>query len=283
MKLLHFLKMCRQDLWDKRVKMVRHVDERWDLDLLLRTGHFDEYQTRQGSDVFNCDYIVSFIGETDARSRFLDVFAVHGSSSDGKDTPYSPGFIFPAMGRPKYRYDLSRVDGFEVLRDRLVIDWGTATRSWHQWLSEKSDKDVIELRPRGFVREFSGFDDVHLRFDELKQILDHPDANRLWHTMLRGVAGVYLIVDDTSGDQYVGSAYGEHGILGRWKSYATTKHGGNKRLKALLADHPQRYTAFWFSILRTLSRSLTAKEVITIEEHYKRKLGTRAFGLNENG
>jgi hypothetical protein len=62
----------------------------------------------------------------------------------------------------------------------------------------------------------------------------------------------------------------------------TTKHGGNKRLKAVLAAEPERHGAFSFSILRTLSRSLTAKEVITIEGHYKKKLGTRAFGLNEN-
>lgn len=91
-----------------------------------------------------------------------------------------------------------------------------------------------------------------------------------------------LANNSTNGDQYVGSAYGEAGILGRWKSYATTRHGGNKRLKALLDSDPQRHVAFWFSILRTLPRSLTAKEVITIEEHYKKKLGTRAFGLNEN-
>jgi hypothetical protein len=126
------------------------------------------------------------------------------------------------------------------------------------------------------VREFAGFDDVHLRFDELKQIVDHPDANRLWHTMLGGVAGVYLIVDGTDGQQYIGSAYGEEGILGRWKGYATTKHGGNKRLKELLALDQQRFAAFSFSILRTLSRSLTAKEVIAIEGHLKKNLAIPA-------
>jgi hypothetical protein len=282
MKLSHFLKLCRQDLWDKKVKMVRHVDDRWDLDLLLRAGQFDEYQTRQSSEVFNCDYIVSFVAETGARCRMIGVYEVCGVTTNGKDTPYPAGFIFPDMGLPTYRYDLARVDGFEALRDRLVIDWGASARSWHQWLNDKADKDVIELRPRGFVREFAGFDDVHLRFDELKQIVDHPDANRLWHTMLGGVAGVYLIVDGTDGQQYIGSAYGEEGILGRWKGYATTKHGGNKRLKELLALDQQRFAAFSFSILRTLSRSLTAKEVIAIEGHLKKKLGTRAHGLNEN-
>jgi hypothetical protein len=282
MKLLHFLKSCRHDLWEKKIKVARHVDLRCDLEVLLRAGQFDEYQTRQGSEIFKCDYLVSFIGEGGSRSRLIGVYEVRGVTTDGKETPYSAGYLYQEIPRPTYRYDLAPVDGFEVLRDRLVINWGSSTRSWHQWLSEKADKEVIELRPRGFVREFSGFDEVHLRFDELKQIVEHPDANRLWHTMLGGVAGVYLIVDGTNGDQYIGSAYGEDGILGRWKGYAVTKHGGNKRLKDLLATDPERYTAFSFSILRTLSRSLTAKEVISIESHYKKKLGTRAFGLNDN-
>lgn len=282
MRLLHALKGCRPDLWDRKVKVVRHADERWDLERLLQSGHFDEYQARQAGKIFNCDYIVSFLRESGARSRFVDVYQVHGVTSDGKTTPYSPGFPFPNMGRPTYRYDLQRVEGFEDLRDRLVIDWGGATRSWHQWFTPEADKEVIELRPRGFVREFSGFDDVHLSFDELQRIIAQPDANRLWHTMLGGVAGVYLIVDGHSGHQYIGSAYGEAGILGRWKAYAATGHGGNKRLKEVLAGAPERHADLSFCILRTLSRSLTAKEVIAVEAHYKKKLGTRAFGLNEN-
>jgi hypothetical protein len=282
MKLLDFLKVCRQDIWDQKVKVIRHADDRRDLDRLLRTGCFDEYQARQESKVFNCDYIVSFIAEGGSRCRLIDAYEVRGVTSDGEETPYSANFIHREMARHTYRYDLARMDGFEELRDRLVIDWGASPRAWHQWLSAEADKEVIELRPRGFVREFSGFDDVHVRFDELKQIINHPEANRLWHTMLGGVAGVYLILDDKTGAQYIGSAYGEEGILGRWKAYATTKHGGNKRLKQLLVGDPQRFGSFSFSILRTLSRSLPAKEVIKIEGQYKKKFGTHAFGLNDN-
>ena len=72
------------------------------------------------------------------------------------------------------------------------------------------------------------------------------------------------------------------GLIGRWRNYIDSKHGDNKRLKELLAKDPQRYAAFSFSILRTLSRSLTSKEVIAIEGKYKAQLGTRAFGLNAN-
>ena len=45
--------------------------------------------------------------------------------------------------------------------------------------------------------------------------------------------GVYLITDTSNGKMYVGSAYGENMILGRWKSYVKTGHGGNEGLKGL--------------------------------------------------
>jgi len=82
--------------------------------------------------------------------------------------------------------------------------------------------------------------------------------------------------------QYVGSAYGEEGILGRWKHYAKTAHGDNQELKRILAADPEAANRFRFTILRTLPRTLTMNEVIEHEGRYKKKLGSRAFGLNVN-
>ncbi|WP_161631198.1 GIY-YIG nuclease family protein [Paenibacillus pinihumi] len=98
--------------------------------------------------------------------------------------------------------------------------------------------------------------------------------------MLSSVAGVYLITDFTNGNQYVGSASGKDGILGRWKNYSTSFHGGNAKLVSLLQSEPSRYKKFQYSILRALPKSLTRSEVVTYEQKYKQKLGTRAFGLN---
>lgn len=96
------------------------------------------------------------------------------------------------------------------------------------------------------------------------------------------MAGVYLIVQSSTGAQYVGSAYGPKGILGRWKAYTLNGHGGNERLRELHSVNPYSYREFRYSVLRTLPKSLTAKEVIKYETFYKNKLGTRAFGLNAN-
>lgn len=45
--------------------------------------------------------------------------------------------------------------------------------------------------------------------------------------------GVYLITDINSGKMYVGSAYGENMILGRWENYIANGNGGNTELKKI--------------------------------------------------
>lgn len=263
---------------------MRHADSRWDLPAIIRAGFFEEYQARQSREVFRgCSHIVAFVGEEGTRSVLAGVYEICGVSTDVPSWPSD--FPFPAMQPGKYHYSLRRVEGFAELENRLVVDWGTGTRSWVQWLRDSPSlhrKPVIELLPRGYARDFPGYGEVVLLFDELATIIAHPDANRGWHTMLRSVAGIYLIADSISGEQYVGSAYGAAGILGRWQEYARTKHGGNTQLRQLLKEHPDRYRSFRYSILRTLPRTMTAKEVIQVEALYKKKLGTRAFGLNSN-
>ena len=113
-------------------------------------------------------------------------------------------------------------------------------------------------------------------------MIENPTANREWHRMLGSVAGVYLILDTVTGRQYVGSAYGDGGIFARWSQYARTGHGGNAQLRALLAERPNARDDLQFSLLQTLSPSLTAREVIAYEQLHKEKLGTRAHGLNSN-
>ncbi len=263
---------------DKTTKLVRHADSKWKLGPILKAGVFDEYQAHQGKLLFKgCQHIVSFVGEGRTRSRFVGVYLIAGV---GREIPsWSKNYPTPQMKPGKYFYDLKRLDAFRELEDRLIVDWGSGTRSWVQRLKPKK---VIELLPEGHVRDFPGYDDFILEFDELEKIIKNPDPNRMWHTMLAGVAGVYLITDTVSGDQYVGSAHGNGGILARWSVYVKTGHGGNKKLKALLANKVGRQRSFRFSIPRTLPKSLTDKEVIEVESLYKMKLGTRAFGLNAN-
>ena len=84
--------------------------------------------------------------------------------------------------------------------------------------------------------------------------------------------------------QYVGSTYNQEGILGRWKNYIDTHHGGDKELIAHLNKYPNAYKDFQFTILRILPKSVTDKEATMIESLYKKKLNTRntEYGMNLN-
>ena len=101
--------------------------------------------------------------------------------------------------------------------------------------------------------------------------------------MLSAVKGIYLILDKLTGNKYIGSAYRENGILGRWGEYVNTNgHGNNKQLKELIEKDNNYARHFQFTILMTLPKTMTATEVIKREALFKQKLGTKSFGLNSN-
>ena len=96
------------------------------------------------------------------------------------------------------------------------------------------------------------------------------------------VMPIYLILDKRTGEQYVGSTYGADGLWQRWSNYAKNGNGGNKLLKKITEVDKKYANNFQWSILTTLSKTITKDEAIAIENKYKEKLGSRAFGLNEN-
>jgi hypothetical protein len=185
--------------------------------------------------------------------------------------------------KPKgFRYKTKELPDFNELEGRLIVRWGEGTRSWAQWLHRQGNKDVVELLPPNYVMDFPGYYNFTLSYDQLSIMVNNPDSNREWQRMLSSVSGVYVLLDQRTGKQYVGSAYGAGGIWDRWKSYVKSPSGGNVLLKQLIDERPSRHKQFQFSVLRVLEPSATKDEVIVQEALTKKKLGSRAFGLNSN-
>jgi len=276
MNIVELLRLRGMDT-SKKIKLVRHQNRRHDLYEMMTTGQLETYQACQSRPVLDCEFIVSFIGLPYNNARLYGVYKV-GARCRVREVSL-PQTYTVSEDPENWFYQLQKVDGFEDLEERVVIDWGQSTRSWHQWISEK---EVIEVLPVGYARPFPGYLDFVLSFDELSRIFSYPEANREWQSALSNVAGIYLILQPTTGAQYIGSACGSQGIYGRWKNYVATGHGGNKRLKEICDKDSNVHREFRFSILRTLPKSLTQKEVLDFEDFYKKKLGSRAFGLNEN-
>lgn len=266
------------------IKLVRHTREKGkDVEQLYKQGLLNTYQSAQRKPVFDtCDYVMAFIATENDKCVFIGMYKVAGKTTVA-ETRRTQGL--PDLGMEGFYqddqnfYDLQEIDFMSDLKDRLIISWGNTGIAWHQYLVEK---EVIEILPANYVREYPGHDDLILSFTDLKTIIDNKEANREWHRQLSSIAGVYLILDTITGSQYVGSAYGKEGILGRWTTYAKTHHGGNQQLIALLQQYPDRYNYFQYSILKTLPTALVKDDVLKYEALYKQKLGTRVFGLNSN-
>ena len=252
---------------DKRVKLVRHKDSRIEYrDLLKNKDTLLEYQKEQAKHVFkDCDYIVSFVGMERKQSVLFGVFKV-------------AGHVFK---NGHYCYDLEQIHEFDDLADRLVIDWGQNAIAWHQCL-HLQQKRVVQLLPSGYVGAFPGLLNFVLEFNELKTLTDNPDANHEWKDHLSSINGIYMILDNKTGSQYIGSANGKDGVWQRWREYALNYTGGNKELIALLKSDPQYYRHFKYSVLQTLPSNITQKEIVAIENLYKEKLGSKTHGLNAN-
>ena len=72
-----------------------------------------------------------------------------------------------------------------------------------------------------------------------------------WQAKLAEWRGIYYIFDASDGKGYVGSAYGADNLLGRWRNYAASGHGGNRLLRE---RDPQ---GFRFTILERSRRPWT--------------------------
>ena len=176
-------------------------------------------------------------------------------------------------------FALEQVDILDDLSGRLIIDCGRGHRTWKQNGTTASSKPVLAIAERA-VDPFPGFENLVLTFHELETVISEPRRYTNWHAALSAVSAIYLVVDTATGRQYVGSATGEAGLLGRWKAYVDTYHGGNKLLVQELAADPSTYSRFPFSVLQILPRSTTPDAAVAIESLYKSKLLSRQFGLN---
>ena len=264
-----------------KAKLVRHQDTRLDVADLIRDGWFELYQSLQAKPIFkNCHQIVSFIGDGSCRARLVGVYRVlrHGPASKSlipSDCPYQQW-----GATSKHYYNLERCPEFANLEGRVVIDWGSGAIAWPQHLK---NKPIIEIFPKGRILEpFRDYLDFSLSYHELTELVAKAHAHRDWMASLSAVAGVYLVLAQPTGHQYVGSAYGVGGIWARWSHYAATGHGGNTKLRALLKSDAAYPSAFRFSIVQVLPKTTAAAEVIRRESLYKAKLGSRAIGLNLN-
>lgn len=278
----------RNEEFDKadveQIRLIRHKDSRkekiiggksYEISLydiyLYENEAFVTYQSEQLVKKFkNVVYLVSFIGEESTSSRFVGVYKNNGILQMLPDY----------KGEALARFDIQEIPGFELLKERVIIDWNNPI----QWLQHYNEMPVIRI-DRGLMENnlpvFVRYEDVVLNYIQLKTIIN--SNNPEWKSRLESCNCIYLILDKSNGKQYVGSTYNTKGIWGRWSEYAKTGHGDDVELKKCIDSDPKYAEKnFQWCILETLPIKILQDQAIERESLYKRKLGTRIYGHNKN-
>jgi hypothetical protein len=293
--LLSAYPIAESAIHENSIRLVRHQMKDWSgFNSMLRFNKhvLKVFTAEQGNDIFSSHrLILVFVSMPGGRALLSGAFVNHGLISrdafkliQGYDeyTQYRKSIDLTEQSHAEFFYELQVCQELAELFDRLIIDWGGANISWYQ---NKIDKDICQIMAPGFVKIFPGWDEVNITHQELCAIIQNPDGNPDWAQFLKSHDGVYLILDNATGRQYVGSATGEQtGLWGRWAGYAKTGHNSNKLLEELLIERGDMHKRnFTFSLHHVFARgAATKKDVLFYESLLKKKLGSRAFGLNAN-
>lgn len=175
-------------------------------------------------------------------------------------------------------YEFQELEDYQKYCGRLIIRFHNKVQAMLRNAASVINECVIyQLLPDTFDNDlFPGYEKVNISWAEMKRVLEKES----WKTALQNQKGVYLITDNLTGKMYVGSAYGENMILGRWKAYINTGHGSNIGLKSLHFDYIKEN--FRYSILDIYKSTTDDQIIIDRESWWKNVLHSRRFGYNEN-
>jgi hypothetical protein len=252
-----------------------------------RPDLFNAYQQTHGIKVENAlqraKYVASFIGHESGKAVFVGLYEV----GDSRSLSFAEYWAVPAYAEMKalclkgFTEDAGRefVLWFDLRlsefrfswQGKLIVDWPGPELSWfrwadrnHIWISAIREESLL-VAPKPVWYEF---------------VIDWQGLATLpysWRNSLEEWRGVYFIFDRSDSKGYVGSAYGSNNLLGRWRGYAKSGHGGNVHLKNRDCNN------FQFSILELTAPNCEPSDVIRIENNWKDRLCTRyPMGLNDN-
>ncbi len=225
-------------------------------------GIFKEWQEEQNKKNFERQYILSLIFWGKDEWLFAGIYQSLSVKKNDKGC---------------YIYETKLLDVANEFIGRAIFVFKKKFRNSYPCLEKYIDNiNLLEITRETAKQIFPGYDQVNLSWKDLANCIESDS----WKTALENQKGVYLITDKSNGKHYVGSAYGQDMILGRWRNYVKNGHGGNKDLKALGFDYIKEN--FQYSILEIFKSTTDDNTIIDRESWWKEVLMTRDFGYNKN-
>lgn len=250
---------------------------------------FNAYQQTQGEKLervmlamAGAGYVASFIGREAGKALFVGLYSI----GESKPLTYDEYWKVPANKELKafgmkesdgekrpstLWFDLTLSNFYDSWKGKLIVGWPPPERSWWRRAHRNEIPIIAILEDSALDPAIPEWDAIDLTWEELGVL------PRRWKSALSQWRAIYYIFDASDGKGYVGSAYGENNLLGRWLSYAARGHGGNRLLRQ---RDPRK---FRFTILQRVSPDMEASSVIRLETSWKQRLHTREpYGLNDN-
>lgn len=286
--------LSKHELKGKRIKL--RFNKNWG----RKEFYFDFVQSyKEQSDLF-LPYLLSMSNhrnnESDIQFQFIEVeyhkwLFVGAYLIKEKD---SQSFYDEKRGWD-VRYALAeKLTTYEKYEEKILVDFTNRGQSWFYVNTQIINSvPVYELLSKSYFEKsinFPGYENLSMSYEELKKHWN----NRTWREHLSTVYGVYLITDTKTGKQYVGSAYGDNGIYGRWSVYLSEGYDKseleagqypNKRLKEIVDKKGIEYIKkhFQYSILEIFSKNEIGKQkALNREKYWKNVLKSKEFGYNAN-
>jgi hypothetical protein len=273
------------------VLVLRHRPQEFELDKIFpflaadRPDLFNAYQQTQGEKLekrmTKGGYVASFYGHESRRALFVGLYKI------GKSKPlsYAQYWQVPAYKELKKLgmrgfsgksrssvlwFDLKLLDFYSSWKGKLIVDWPPGIAWWR-----RAHKNKIPIHA---ILEDSALDVTMMEWDRLDLGWNELGViSKRWQNKLSEWRGIYYIFDKSDAKGYVGSAYGTDNLLGRWRNYSATGHGGNRLLRERDPEN------FRFTILELLSPVERIDNVRNRENSWKERLHTRSpHGLNDN-
>jgi len=286
----------KNDIDPKQVLVFRHRPTEPALNRALpllaseRPELFNAYQQTQGKTLEKvmaggkARYIASFIGHEAGKALFIGLYSIAGSKPlTARQFWQVPAHIelkeFGMTGLDPEEesrssvlfFDLGLTDFRADWKGKLVVGWPPPERAWWRW-ADRNDFPVLAITEDSALDPtVKPWNEIALRWKELSVL---PTR---YKSVLLQWRGIYYIFDESDHKGYVGSAYGEKNLFGRWSNYEATGDGGNTLLRKRDAKN------FQFTILELVSPAADPTDVIRLEANWKDRLHTRApHGLNDN-
>jgi GIY-YIG catalytic domain len=279
----------------EKVLVFRHRPKEPELNRVLpwlaaeRPELYNAYQQTQGKKLeramLHRDYVASFIGKEAGKALFVGLYSIHGSKAMNaaqfwkvpahqqlRDKFGMIGFNPKKEKRTSLLwFELLPTNFYPEWKGKLVVKWPPPETSWWRRAHRNEMPVLAVLEESVLDKAMPSWDEISLTWEQVAVL---PTR---WRMVLSQWRGIYYIFDTSDGKGYVGSACGNENLLGRWRNYAPSGHGGNVLLRK---RNPKN---FRFTILQRVSPDMEVDEIIRLENTWKQRLHSRhPLGLNEN-